>query len=128
MPYPTRNCRQKPVVKDSCSTYQSSFMVFYDSQNKTYNFHMYTPLQVSSNSKIRNRKTVRQILHTVNHQKHWLCVFIMLAYLCKLEYQSVCDLLLSFSFGVENIMVCRNKKQDCPLETHVRTHVHFTSS
>lgn len=36
---------------------------------------MYTPLQVSLNSKIRNKKTVRQILHTVNHPKHWLCVY-----------------------------------------------------
>lgn len=47
---------------------------------------MYTLLQVSKITKIihEHESTVRENLHTVNHQKHF--VLIMLVYLCKSEY------------------------------------------
>lgn len=50
-PIKPETTREKSIPR--YSTYLSKYLhVFCDSQNKTYNtFHMYTPLQVSENSK-----------------------------------------------------------------------------
>lgn len=114
MPYPTRNCRQKPVVKDSCSTSQSSFVFFMI--HKTKHITISYVHTTSSLLKFKNQEQKKRLDKscTLSIIQNIGYVFIMLAYLCKLEYQSVYDLLLSFSFGEENIMVCRKNSKTAP--------------